>query len=86
MMSMVTAEHQKGRIHIQFGKQIDIILHHIADESGTNERLKLLAEDRQRDLQKYRLFPNNYIAYDLYFKPRSTPHNIPMPRKCRSLN
>ena len=35
MMSMVSGlSNQKGRIHIQFGKQIDDeVLHHIADES-----------------------------------------------------
>ncbi|MEK7718810.1 MAG: 1-acyl-sn-glycerol-3-phosphate acyltransferase [Bacteroidota bacterium] len=71
MMSMVSGlSNQKGRIHIQFGKQIDDeVLHHIADESGTNERLKLLAEKIDKEIYRnYRLFPNNYIAYDLYFK------------------
>ena len=45
MMSMVSGlSNQKGRIHIQFGKQIDDdVLHLIADESGSNVRLKLLA-------------------------------------------
>ena len=71
MMSMVSGlSNQKGRIHIQFGKQIDEeILHQIAEEPGMNERLKLLAEKIDREIYRnYRLFPNNYIAYDLYFK------------------
>ncbi len=71
LMSMVSGlSNQKGRIHIQFGKQIDEeILHHIADEQGTNERLKMLAEQIDKEIYRnYRLFPNNYIAYDLYFK------------------
>jgi len=71
MMSMVSGlSNQKGRIHIQFGKQIDDeVLHQIAEESGTNERLKLLAEKIDKEIYRnYRLFPNNYIAYDMYFK------------------
>ena len=60
---------QKGRIHIQFGKQIDEnVLQCIANEQGPNERLRLLAEHIDTEIYKnYRLFPNNYIAYDLYF-------------------
>lgn len=71
MMSMVSGlSNQKGRIHIQFGKQIDEeILLQIAEEPVMNERLKLLAEKIDKEIYRnYRLFPNNYIAYDLYFK------------------
>lgn len=71
LMSMVSGlSNQKGQIHIQFGKQIDEdILHRIAAEPGPNERLKLLAEQIDKEIYKnYRLFSNNYIAYDLYFK------------------
>ena len=42
---------------------------HIANESGTNERMRLLAEHIDKEIYRnYRLFSNNYIAYDLYFK------------------
>jgi len=71
MMSMVSGlSNQKGRIHIQFGKQIDEeILLQIAEEPVMNERLKLFAEKIDKEIYRnYRLFPNNYIAYDLYFK------------------
>jgi hypothetical protein len=71
LMSMVSGlSNQKGRIHIQFGKQIDEdVLHQIAVEPGMNERLKLLAEQIDKEIYRnYRLFPNNYIAYDLFFK------------------
>jgi len=71
LMSMVSGlSNQKGKIHIQFGKQIDEeVLHRIANEPGMNERLKLLAEHIDKEIYKnYKLFPNNYIAYDLYFK------------------
>jgi len=70
LLSMVSGlNNQKGRIHIQFGKQIDEnVLQCIANEQGPNERLRLLAEHIDREIYKnYRLFPNNYIAYDLYF-------------------
>ncbi len=71
LMNMVSGlSNQKGRIHIQFGEQIDEeILLHIANESGTNERMRLLAEHIDKEIYRnYRLFSNNYIAYDLYFK------------------
>jgi 1-acyl-sn-glycerol-3-phosphate acyltransferase len=71
LMNMVSGlSNQKGRIHIQFGKQIDEdVLQHIAQESGTNERMKLLAEHIDKEIYRnYRLFPNNYIAYDLYYR------------------
>lgn len=71
LLNMVSGlKNQKGRIHIQFGRQIDRdVLHHIADEPVTNERLRLLAEQIDKEIYRnYKLFPNNYIAYDLYFK------------------
>jgi len=71
LMSMVSGlSNQKGEIHIQFGKLIDEdLLHHISAEPGPNERLKLLAEQIDKEIYKnYKLFSNNYIAYDLYFK------------------
>jgi glycerol-3-phosphate O-acyltransferase len=71
LMNMVSGlSNQKGRIHIQFGEQIDEeVLLHIANESGTNERMRLLAEHIDKEIYRnYRLFSNNYIAYDLYFK------------------
>jgi hypothetical protein len=71
LMSMVSGlSNQKGKIHIQFGKQIDEdILRRIADEPAQNERLRMLAEQIDREIYKnYKLYSNNYIAYDLYFK------------------
>lgn len=78
LMSMISGLHnQKGRIHIQFGNQIDDqVLMQIAEEPGMNERLKLLAEHIDKEIYKnYRLFPNNYIAYDLYFKTEKYREN-----------
>jgi 1-acyl-sn-glycerol-3-phosphate acyltransferase len=71
LMSMVSGlKNQKGRIHIEFGKQIaDEVLHQIAEEPSMNERLRLLAEQIDKEIYRnYKLFPNNYIAFDLYFK------------------
>jgi len=71
LLNMVSGlRNQKGRIHIQIGKPIDNdVLLHIAEEPGTNEQLRLLAEHIDNEIYKnYQLFPNNYIAYDLYFK------------------
>ena len=71
LLSMISGlKNQKGRIHIQFGNQInEEVLHQIAEEPGINERMRLLAENIDKEIYKnYRLFPNNYIAYDLHFK------------------
>jgi glycerol-3-phosphate O-acyltransferase len=71
LMNMVSGlSNQKGRIHIQFGNQIDEeVLHHIAHEPGPNERMRLLAEHIDKEIYRnYRLFPNNFIAYDMYYQ------------------
>ncbi len=71
LLSMVSGlRNQKGRIHIQFAKQIDDeVLQKISEETGMNDRMRLLAEHIDMEIYKnYKLFPNNYIAYDLYFK------------------
>ncbi len=71
LLSMVSGlKNQKGRIHIQFAEQVDeAALQKIASETGMNDRMRLLAEHIDKEIYKnYKLFPNNYIAYDLYFK------------------
>jgi hypothetical protein len=71
MMSMASGlKNQKGQVHIQFGQPIDgTILHGISEIKGMNERLKVLAEHVDNEIYRnYRLFPNNYIAYDIFFK------------------
>jgi hypothetical protein len=61
---------QKGRIQIQFGAPTDkSVLKIIELEANHNERLKKLAEYIDNQIyMNYRLWPNNYVAYDLYFK------------------
>lgn len=70
LLSMVSGlKNQKGRVQIQFGAPISgSDLKSLSDESNINESLKRLAEyiDKQIYLN-YKLFPNNYIAYDLYY-------------------
>ncbi|HEY5511672.1 MAG TPA: 1-acyl-sn-glycerol-3-phosphate acyltransferase [Prolixibacteraceae bacterium] len=84
LLSMVSGlRNQKGQIHIQFGQQIDKdVLHHISQEPGTNERMRLLAVQIDKEVYKnYKLFPNNYIAYDLYFKTTKYSSQYTRPAK-----
>jgi len=70
LLSMVSGlKNQKGRIQIQFGKPIGrSALKSLSKEGTMNDRLKRLADYIDYQIYKnYRLFPNNYIAYDLYF-------------------
>ncbi|MEI7828310.1 MAG: 1-acyl-sn-glycerol-3-phosphate acyltransferase [Prolixibacteraceae bacterium] len=84
LMNMVSGlSNPKGRIHIQFGNQIDEeVLHHISHEPAMNERLRLLAEHIDKEIYRnYRLFSNNYIAYDLYFKTKKYESKYTMQQK-----
>ena len=70
LLSMVSGlKNQKGRIHIQFGTPIKKeALKSLSKEGNINDRLKRLAEYIDFQIYKnYKLYPNNYIAYDLYY-------------------
>ena len=70
LLSMVSGlKNQKGRIQIQFGAPIDRkALKSLSKEGNVNDRLKRLADYIDYQIYKnYRLYPNNYIAYDLYY-------------------
>jgi len=70
LLSMVSGlKNQKGRVHIQFGAPIDrSALKTLSKEGNINDRLKRLADYIDTQIYKnYRLNPNNYIAYDLYY-------------------
>ena len=71
LMSMVSGlKNQKGRVQIQFGAPIDkAALKEINfDDLNINEKLKKLAEFIDAHIyNNYKLFPNNYIAYDLFY-------------------
>ncbi len=67
---------QKKRIHIAAGEVLDTALEEIAasGEPG-NRQLQLLAEEIDRQIHlNYRLWPPNYIAYDLYYKTNKFKH------------
>lgn len=70
LLSMVSGlKNQKGRIQIQFGAPISrAALKSLSKEGNINDRLKRLAEYIDKQIYtNYKLFPNNYIAYDLYY-------------------
>jgi hypothetical protein len=70
LLSMVSGlKNQKGRIQIQFGAPISrAALENLMQEENTNDRLKHLADYIDKQIYtNYKLFPNNYIAYDLYY-------------------
>ena len=70
LLSMVSGlKNQKGRIQIQFGAPINSeALKSLPKEGNINDRLKRLADYMDKQIYtNYRLFPNNYIAYDLYY-------------------
>jgi len=70
LLSMVSGlKNQKGRIQIQFGAPIDrAALNSLSKEGSVNDQLKCLADYIDIQIYKnYRLYPNNYIAYDLYY-------------------
>jgi len=71
LFSMISGlKNQKGRIQIQFGAPIGKkVLKSISEEGNMNECLKKLAEYIDQQIYRnYRLFPNNFIAYDSYNK------------------
>jgi hypothetical protein len=71
LLSMASGlKNAKGQIHIQFGQPIDKeIFQQISElEGGANEQYKALAEHIDREIYKsYKLYPNNYIAFDLLY-------------------
>ena len=58
---------QKGRVHISVGKPLSAELDAIeAEHQHINKQLQALAECLDTAIHKqYKLFPANYIAYDL---------------------
>jgi hypothetical protein len=62
-------KNQKGRIHIQFGAPIGrSALKGLSKEGNINDRLKRLADYIDYQIySNYRLYPYNFIAYDLHF-------------------
>ena len=70
LLSMVSGlKNQKGRIQIQFSAPIShAVLKGLSKVGNINDRLKRLADYIDSQIYtNYKLFPNNYIAYDLYY-------------------
>jgi len=71
LLSMASGlKNQKGQVQIQFAPPISRkTLEEITTNGSVNENLKNLAEYIDRQIYtNYRLYPNNYIAYDFCFK------------------
>ncbi|MCB0374332.1 MAG: 1-acyl-sn-glycerol-3-phosphate acyltransferase, partial [Sinomicrobium sp.] len=57
---------QKKRIHIAVGNVLDEALDEIADRDPVNQQFQLLADKIDDQINaNYKLWPSNYIAYDL---------------------
>ncbi len=60
---------QKGRIHLQIGKTINSKLRKLDDITARNQQTIKIAEFIDQSIySNYKLWPNNYIAYDLLNK------------------
>jgi glycerol-3-phosphate O-acyltransferase len=72
LWSMVSGlKNQKGRIHLQFGKPVAELLEDIAKAENVNQSLNELAEYIDSEIYRnYKLWPNNYIAYDIFYKTK----------------
>lgn len=64
---------QKKRIHLHVGKILDEEIDQIcADNDNTNKQIQALAQVIDDSiLQSYKLWPTNYIAYDLLYQTNS---------------
>lgn len=62
---------QKKRIHITAGTVLDKELDEIADEEPINQQFQILADKIDHQIhQNYKLWPSNYVAYDMLYKTR----------------
>jgi hypothetical protein len=63
----------KERIHIQIGDVLDTEIDKIKEEcSNSNKQIQALYSDASI-IKNYKLWPTNYIAYDILNKTRSIP-------------
>ncbi len=66
----------KGRIHLQVGEELSTqIDQHIDAELSDNQQLSQMARLLDQQIhQNYKLWPSNFIAYDLLYQPTYTTH------------
>ncbi|WKK79509.2 1-acyl-sn-glycerol-3-phosphate acyltransferase [Marivirga arenosa] len=61
----------KGRVHISIGKIVDEKLQEIREIKNKNDQMQALADLIDERIHKnYKLWPNNFIAYDWLFENR----------------
>ncbi|NVO02567.1 MAG: glycerol acyltransferase [Bacteroidetes bacterium] len=59
----------KGKIHFAIGKPISKSLEEIEHEPNLNKKIELLGNSIDEQIyQNYKLWPTNYVAYDLFHK------------------
>ena len=57
---------QKGRIHLHIGELLNDKLHEVQNISGRNQQIAKVAEMTDQTIyENYKLWPNNFIAYDI---------------------
>jgi hypothetical protein len=60
-----------GRIHIQIGDVLDTEIDKIKEECNSNKQIQALAQVIDASIIKnYKLWPTNYIAYDILNKTK----------------
>ncbi|HET8860999.1 1-acyl-sn-glycerol-3-phosphate acyltransferase [Marivirga sp.] len=65
----------KGRVHISIGKVVDEKLQEIREIKNKNDQMQALADlIDQRVHKSYKLWPNNFIAYDWLYNTRFSDH------------
>ncbi|MCT4613408.1 MAG: 1-acyl-sn-glycerol-3-phosphate acyltransferase [Marinifilaceae bacterium] len=72
----------KGRVHFAFGKQIDYMLEVIEEMDESRDKYKALAEVIDYRIHKnYKLWPDNYIAYDILNERKQFKHKYTQEEK-----
>jgi hypothetical protein len=65
----------KGRVHISIGKIVDEKLKEIREIKNKNDQMQALADLIDERVHKsYKLWPNNFIAYDWLYEERFADH------------
>ena len=73
----------KGNVHFHFSEPLSKTILHDAFQSGNrNEAIKFIADAIDKQIMKnYHLFPNNYIAFDLFNQSESFSQNYTIHEK-----
>lgn len=87
LQSMMTgALGYKGRIHLQIAPPFNDEIEKLRGEQNKNEKIKMLAQIVDSKIHNhYRLWPSNYVAYDLLFEGDTMQAKYPASEKERFL-